>query len=85
MVQVLYLARAILGFAGESTPFGTVESLQRLFPNQFLLMAGARRTSISLLNWCNCLFPGGATSPEIALLFGKQQSVLLIQQERKKQ
>ena len=37
----MYLARAILGFAGESTPFGTVESLQRLFPNQFLLMAGA--------------------------------------------
>lgn len=41
LLQVMYLARAILGFAGESTPFGTVESLQRLFPDQFLLMAGA--------------------------------------------
>lgn len=41
-IQVLYAARAILGFAGESTPFGTVESLQRLFPQHFLLMAGVR-------------------------------------------
>ena len=39
---MLYLSRLVLGFAGESTPFGTVESLQRLFPKHFLLMAGVR-------------------------------------------
>eukprot|EP01023_Acetabularia_acetabulum_P040733 TRINITY_DN3953_c0_g1_i2.p1 TRINITY_DN3953_c0_g1~~TRINITY_DN3953_c0_g1_i2.p1 ORF type:complete len:642 (+),score=137.09 TRINITY_DN3953_c0_g1_i2:61-1986(+) len=39
---VLCVARVVLGFGGDSTPFGTVETLQRLFPNQFLLMAGVR-------------------------------------------
>eukprot|EP01025_Chloroclados_australasicus_P065719 TRINITY_DN8958_c0_g1_i1.p1 TRINITY_DN8958_c0_g1~~TRINITY_DN8958_c0_g1_i1.p1 ORF type:complete len:659 (+),score=60.69 TRINITY_DN8958_c0_g1_i1:1-1977(+) len=41
-IWLLYIARIIMGFGGDSAPFGTVETLQRLFPNQFLLMAGIR-------------------------------------------